>query len=51
MEAVAIVTPNSLHFPFAKILLENNFHVMCEKPMTMTVEEAEELEKLVEKPN
>lgn len=47
MQAVAIVTPNYLHFPFAKLLLENNFHVMCEKPMTMTVEEAEELERLV----
>jgi predicted dehydrogenase len=49
MEAVAIVTPNYLHFPFAKILLENKFNVMCEKPMTMTVEEAEELETLVKK--
>lgn len=49
MQAVTIVTPNYLHFPFAKLLLENNFHVMCEKPMTMTVEEAEELERLVNK--
>lgn len=47
MKAVAIVTPNYLHFPFASLLLKNGFHVMCEKPMTMTVEEAEELEKLV----
>jgi len=49
IEAVAIVTPNYLHFPFAKMLLENKFHVMCEKPMTMTVKEAEELEELVGK--
>jgi predicted dehydrogenase len=49
MEAVTIVTPNYLHFPFAKMLLENNFNVMCEKPMTMTIEEAEELEALVKK--
>ncbi len=47
IEAVAIVTPNFLHFPHAKLLLENGFHVMCEKPMTMTVEEAEELQQLV----
>lgn len=47
MEVVAIVTPNALHFPFAKSLLSSGFHVVCEKPMTMTVEEARELEKLV----
>jgi predicted dehydrogenase len=47
MEMVTIVTPNNLHFPFAKMLLSNKFHVMCEKPMTMTVEEAIELEELV----
>jgi predicted dehydrogenase len=47
MEMVAIVTPNYLHYPFAKMLLSNRFHVMCEKPMTMTIEEAVELENLV----
>jgi predicted dehydrogenase len=49
MEVVAIVTPNALHFPFAKNLLVNGFHLVCEKPMTMTVQEALELEKLVSK--
>ena len=49
MEMVTIVTPNNLHHPFAKMLLENKFHVMCEKPMTMTVEEALELENIVKK--
>jgi predicted dehydrogenase len=49
MEVVTIVTPNYLHYPFAKLLLENKFHVMCEKPMTMTVDEAVELEQLVAK--
>lgn len=48
MEACSIVTPNYLHFPFAKMLLENGIHVMCEKPMTMTVAEAEELAGIVE---
>jgi predicted dehydrogenase len=47
MEAVAIVTPNALHYPFAKSLLSNGFHLVCEKPMTMTVEEAINLENLV----
>ncbi|MFN8257784.1 MAG: Gfo/Idh/MocA family oxidoreductase [Bacteroidales bacterium] len=49
MKAVAIVTPNALHYPFAKMALENGYHVICEKPMTMTVAEAEELEALVNK--
>jgi predicted dehydrogenase len=47
MEVVAIVTPNALHFLFAKSLLNAGFHLVCEKPMTMTVGEALELEKLV----
>ncbi len=47
MEVVAIVTPNALHYPFAKSLLLAGFHLVCEKPMTMTVAEAQELETLV----
>ena len=49
IEVVSIVTPNALHYPFAKSLLNAGFHLVCEKPMTMTVGEAEELEKLVKK--
>jgi len=49
IKVVAIVTPNSLHFPFAKKFLSAGFHLVCEKPMTMTVKEALELEKLVAK--
>jgi len=49
MQVVSIVTPNALHFTFAKKLLTNGFHVICEKPMTMTVSEALELEELVKK--
>jgi len=47
MESVSIVTPNALHYGFAKGLMNAGFHVVCEKPMTMTVQEAEELEKIV----
>jgi len=47
MEVVAIVTPNALHYGFARSLLENGFHLVCEKPMTMTVEEALDLERIV----
>ncbi|MFC1608142.1 Gfo/Idh/MocA family protein [Candidatus Latescibacterota bacterium] len=49
MDFVAIVTPNHLHFPPAKMALENGFHVMCDKPMTFNLDEAKELEALVEK--
>lgn len=49
MEVLSIVTPNALHFSVAKNLLNAGFHVVCEKPMTLTVTEAEELEKLVVK--
>lgn len=47
MDFVAIVTPNHLHFAPAKMALENGFHVVCDKPMTLTLEEALELEKIV----
>ena len=48
IEVVSIVTPNFLHYSFAKKLIENGFNVICEKPMTTTVEEAEDLARLVE---
>lgn len=47
MQVIAIVTPNALHYPFAKKFLNNGFHLICEKPMTITVKEALDLEKLV----
>jgi predicted dehydrogenase len=47
IQVISIVTPNALHFPFAKSLLSAGFHLVCEKPMTITVKEALELEKLV----
>ncbi|WP_227873921.1 Gfo/Idh/MocA family protein [Flavobacterium nackdongense] len=49
MNFVAIVTPNHMHFAPAKLALENGFHVVCDKPMTLTLEEAIELEKIVTK--
>ena len=48
IEAVSVLTPNFLHFPMAKILLENDFHVICEKPLTTTYAEAKELFKIKE---
>jgi predicted dehydrogenase len=41
IEAVAIVTPNHLHAPMAIAALDAGFHVFCEKPMAMSVAEAE----------
>ncbi|MDO3383798.1 Gfo/Idh/MocA family protein [Gilvimarinus algae] len=47
IEAVAIVTPNHMHFPVAKAALEAGINVICDKPVTRTLEEALELEQLV----
>ena len=48
MQVVSILTPNFLHFPMAKKLLENGFNVICEKPMTTTFEEAKILESTLQ---
>ena len=49
IDFVSICTPNAQHYPVAKAFLEAGFDVMCEKPMTMTVEEAEDLKRVVKK--
>jgi predicted dehydrogenase len=49
IDFVSIVTPNHMHFPIAKKFLEAGFHVVCDKPMTYSVAEAQELVRLVEK--
>jgi predicted dehydrogenase len=41
VDAIAIVTPNHLHAPVATAALDAGFHVLCEKPMAMSVAEAE----------
>ncbi len=46
IQVFSVLTPNFLHFPMAKKLLESGFHVICEKPMTMTHAEALELEAI-----
>lgn len=48
LDYVTIVTPNHAHFAPAKACLEAGIPLMCEKPMTFTVPESEELVKLVE---
>jgi predicted dehydrogenase len=49
IQVVSVLTPNFLHFPMAHKLLENGFHVICEKPMTTTLEEARQLQAAQEK--
>ena len=46
MEVVSVLTPNYLHFENAKLLMENGFHVICEKPLTTSYSEAIELAEL-----
>jgi predicted dehydrogenase len=47
IEAVAIVTPNHLHFAPSKLFLEKGIHVICDKPVTATIEEAKKLAEIV----
>ncbi|MEX0405966.1 Gfo/Idh/MocA family oxidoreductase [Aquibium sp. LZ166] len=49
IEAVAIVTPNHMHWPAAKVFLEAGIHVICDKPLTSSLGDAKKLAKLVEK--
>ncbi len=48
MDFVTIVTPNFAHFEPAMMALEHGFHVVIEKPMTFTLDEAKQLQKKVE---
>jgi len=48
VDAVSIVVPTQKHYEVAKVLLENGIHVLLEKPITSTVEEAEELVKIAD---
>ena len=49
IDFVSIVTPNHVHFPAAKAFIERGIHVICDKPMTTTVDDAEKLVALVRK--
>ena len=49
IDFVSVATPNHMHFPVAKAALEAGFNVMCDKPMTLNMAEAEELFQAVEK--
>ena len=51
IDFVSVTTPNHVHFPVAKMAVEKGFNVMCDKPMTFDLAEAEELVKVVEGSN
>ena len=48
IDVVSIVTPNHVHFPAAKAFVERGFHVICDKPMTTALADAEALCRLVD---
>ncbi|MBN2273794.1 MAG: Gfo/Idh/MocA family oxidoreductase [Bacteroidales bacterium] len=47
MDFLSIVTPNNLHFGPARMALESGFHVVCDKPMTFSLQEALALKQIV----
>jgi len=49
IEAVAIVTPNHMHFPVAREFLKRGIHVICDKPLTATLKDARRLAALVDR--
>jgi predicted dehydrogenase len=49
IEAVSIVTPNHVHVPAAMAFIEAGIHVICDKPLALSLKEAKTLEKLLAK--
>jgi predicted dehydrogenase len=49
IEAVAVVTPNHMHYPVAKAFLQRGIHVICDKPLTATLKDAKKLAELAQK--
>ena len=47
MDVVSIVTPNHLHYPVAKAAIQAGFHVVCDKPLCLAMEEAIDLQAIV----
>ena len=50
LDLVTVATPNSTHYEITKAFLEAGINVLCEKPMTVTVEEAEDIVATAEEP-
>mgnify|MGYP000161713614 CR=1 FL=1 len=48
LDLVTIATPNSTHFEISKAFLQAGFNILCEKPMTLTPEEGQEIVELAQ---
>lgn len=48
IDFVVVVTPNVSHYPICKTFMEAGIHIACDKPLCLTVEQAEELERMAE---
>ncbi|MEO1745452.1 MAG: Gfo/Idh/MocA family oxidoreductase [Pseudomonadota bacterium] len=51
IEAVAIVTPNHMHWPVAREFLRRGIHVICDKPLTSKLSDAKQMVRLAERSN
>lgn len=51
IEAVSVATPNNTHFAICRAALNAGLHVVCEKPLCFTTQEADELERLCAEKN
>lgn len=49
IDFITVATPNHMHFPVAKAAIENGINVVCDKPVTFNLQQAEELAALIEK--
>ena len=48
LDAVVIATPDDLHYPMTMAVIDAGLHILCEKPLALTVEQAEEMTARVE---
>ena len=49
IQALGIMTPSGDHYKIAKPFIENKIHIICDKPLTSTIEDAEKFKKLIKK--
>lgn len=49
LDLVTIATPNGTHYDITKAFLEAGFHVLCEKPMTLTVAQSQDITQILQK--